>query len=208
MTLARLRRQRAARGAAADRCRRAALGRSGRRRSASTCGSSSTARIGASTSAILPRWQRLALTYFAADLNYVLFVRRFPEPQPAPEQLPYFLGGVTWNWGSWQAASLLGVVARRSRPDGVGVGLRRRARVARRDVLAAVRAQELDRRRRCRVRGGRGVRSAAEAQHRRRDRGRRRRRPAARPRRCPIPPWSAPDGRLVRACSASSVWPS
>ncbi len=57
----------------------------------------------------LPRWHRLSLMYFAADLNYVFFARRFPEPQPAPEQLPYFWGGVAWNWGSWQAASLLGV---------------------------------------------------------------------------------------------------
>jgi predicted branched-subunit amino acid permease len=58
----------------------------------------------------LPRRHRLFLMYFAADLNYVLFARRFPEPRPAPGQLPYFWGGVAWNWGSWQAASLLGVV--------------------------------------------------------------------------------------------------
>jgi predicted branched-subunit amino acid permease len=27
----------------------------------------------------LPRWQRLVLGYFAVDLNYVLFARRFPH---------------------------------------------------------------------------------------------------------------------------------
>ena len=70
----------------------------------------------------LPRWQRLTLTYVAADLNYVLFVRRFPEPRPAPEQLPYFLGGVTWNWGSWQAASLLGIVLADRVPTEWGLG--------------------------------------------------------------------------------------
>ena len=32
----------------------------------------------------LPRAQRLRMAYFAADLNYVLFLRRFPEPAPAP----------------------------------------------------------------------------------------------------------------------------
>ncbi len=70
----------------------------------------------------LPRWQRLALTYVAADLTYVLFVRRFPEPRPAPEQLPYFFGGVTWNWVSWQAASLLGVVVADRVPTEWGLG--------------------------------------------------------------------------------------
>jgi len=57
----------------------------------------------------LPRAQRLTLTYFAADLNYVLFLRRFPDPKPSPEQIPYFLGGVSWNWLSWQLPS--GVLA-------------------------------------------------------------------------------------------------
>ena len=36
-----------------------------------------------------PFWQRVRLAYFTADLNYVLFMRRFPEPKAAPEQLPY-----------------------------------------------------------------------------------------------------------------------
>ena len=36
----------------------------------------------------LPRARRLTLMYLTADLNYVLFVRRFPEPRPAPEQIP------------------------------------------------------------------------------------------------------------------------
>jgi predicted branched-subunit amino acid permease len=58
----------------------------------------------------LPRWRRLALGYLAVDLSYVLFMRRFPDPKPAPEQLPYFWGGVTWNWLSWQAPALAGVV--------------------------------------------------------------------------------------------------
>jgi branched chain amino acid efflux pump len=57
----------------------------------------------------LPRARRLALMYFAVDLNYVLFVRRFPDPTPAPEQLPYLVGGAAWNWLSWQIPALLGI---------------------------------------------------------------------------------------------------
>ena len=57
----------------------------------------------------LPRWQRLVLGYFAVDVTYALFVRRFPTPQPSPEHLPYFWGGAAWNWGSWVGASLFGV---------------------------------------------------------------------------------------------------
>jgi predicted branched-subunit amino acid permease len=60
--------------------------------------------------------------YFAADLNYVLFTRRFPEPRPELEQLPYFWGGVLWNWGSWQAASLLGVFLADRVPAQWGLG--------------------------------------------------------------------------------------
>jgi predicted branched-subunit amino acid permease len=54
------------------------------------------------------RW-RLAVAYFCADLNYFTFVRRFPKPEPAPEQWPYFWGGMAVNWGSWQLSSLLGI---------------------------------------------------------------------------------------------------
>jgi predicted branched-subunit amino acid permease len=70
----------------------------------------------------LPRWQRLALGYLAVDLNYVLFVRRFPEPTPRPEHLPYLCGGIAWNWISWQAASLLGVLIADRVPTEWGLG--------------------------------------------------------------------------------------
>jgi len=70
----------------------------------------------------LPRWQRLTLGYLAVDLNYVLFVRRFPEPTRQPEQLPYLCGGVAWNWISWQAASLLGVLIADRVPTQWGLG--------------------------------------------------------------------------------------
>ena len=35
----------------------------------------------------LPRAQRVRMSYFAADLNYVLFMRRFPEPPPMAQAL-------------------------------------------------------------------------------------------------------------------------
>jgi predicted branched-subunit amino acid permease len=70
----------------------------------------------------LPRWQRLVLGYFAVDLSYVYFARRFPVPQPAPEQLPYFCGGALWNWVSWQGASLVGIVLADRIPTQWGLG--------------------------------------------------------------------------------------
>ena len=56
-----------------------------------------------------PLLHRLRLAYLTADLNYVMFMRRFPVPRPAPEQLPYFWGGVACNWLAWQVPSLLGI---------------------------------------------------------------------------------------------------
>lgn len=70
----------------------------------------------------LGRKQRIGLSYFMADLNYVLFMRRFPEPKPAPEQLPYLLGGVATNWLSWQVPSLLGIFFAESVPTHWGIG--------------------------------------------------------------------------------------
>ena len=70
----------------------------------------------------LGRRKRLALSYFMADLNYVLFMRRFPEPKPAPEQLPYLMGGATTNWLSWQVPSLIGIFFADSVPAHWGIG--------------------------------------------------------------------------------------
>jgi predicted branched-subunit amino acid permease len=70
----------------------------------------------------LPRPQRLALTYLAADLNYVLFIRRFPEPKPAPGQIPYYLGSVCWSWLTWEIPSLAGIVLADRVPTDWGLG--------------------------------------------------------------------------------------
>jgi predicted branched-subunit amino acid permease len=70
----------------------------------------------------LPFKRRLLMSYFTADLNYVLFMRRFPEPRPAPEQMPYFCGAVTVNAGSWHVMSLLGIALGHRVPAEWGLG--------------------------------------------------------------------------------------
>jgi predicted branched-subunit amino acid permease len=69
-----------------------------------------------------PRHVRLGTAYLLADLNYVLFMRRFPEPVPAPEQLPYCWGGITCNWLAWQVPSLMGLFLADAVPLHWGVG--------------------------------------------------------------------------------------
>ena len=58
----------------------------------------------------LPRWRGLALTYFAADLNLIVFQRAYPNPVPDPSQVAFFLGGALSTWLVWQCASIAGVV--------------------------------------------------------------------------------------------------
>jgi len=69
-----------------------------------------------------PRRQRLLLGYFSGDLNYVLFMQRFPEPRPHPDQLPYFWGGVAVNWAAWQGLSVLGILLADAVPAAWGLG--------------------------------------------------------------------------------------
>lgn len=70
----------------------------------------------------LARTKRLALTYLAADLNYVLFVRRFPDPKPAPGQIPYYLGSVCWSWLSWEVPAMIGIALAERVPTEWGLG--------------------------------------------------------------------------------------
>ncbi len=70
-----------------------------------------------------PFWHRLRLGYFTADLNYVMFMRRFPSPATDPAaQLPYYWGGVVLNWLAWQVPSLTGIVLADRIPVHWGVG--------------------------------------------------------------------------------------
>lgn len=69
-----------------------------------------------------PLATRLRLAYFTADLNYVMFMRRFPEPRPTPEQQPYFWGGAATNWVAWQLPSITGIFLADAVPVHWGIG--------------------------------------------------------------------------------------
>ena len=70
----------------------------------------------------LPLGQRAAMSYVAADLNYVLFMRRYPDPRPAPAQVPYFWGGALMNYGGWHGMSVLGILFATAVPTEWGFG--------------------------------------------------------------------------------------
>lgn len=70
----------------------------------------------------LPLVRRLTLTYFAADLNFAYFVKRYPEPRPGPGQQRYFWGGVAVNWPTWQVCSFTGILLADSIPTHWGIG--------------------------------------------------------------------------------------
>jgi predicted branched-subunit amino acid permease len=71
---------------------------------------------------VYPRSVRLRMAYFSADLNYVMFMHRFPEPKPSPEQPPYFWGGAVTNWFAWQVPSVIGILASERIPTAWGLG--------------------------------------------------------------------------------------
>jgi len=68
------------------------------------------------------RGRRLALGYFTADLNYVLFMKRFREPRDDEGQIEYFLGGTLVNWSAWQIPSIVGIVLADAIPTQWGLG--------------------------------------------------------------------------------------
>ena len=70
----------------------------------------------------LPRGVRLRMAFFSADLNYIVFMRRFPEPRPSPAQVPYFWGTVSAIWVAWQVPSLIGIFFADLIPTAWGIG--------------------------------------------------------------------------------------
>ena len=70
----------------------------------------------------LPLARRLLNGYVAADLNFVYFVKRYPDPQPEPGQQRYFWGGVAVNWPTWQATSFAGILLADRIPTQWGIG--------------------------------------------------------------------------------------
>ncbi|WP_422823399.1 AzlC family ABC transporter permease [Variovorax rhizosphaerae] len=74
----------------------------------------------------MPRWRRLVNGYMTADLSYVMFTRRYPEPAPdtagREEQEAYLAGGYCITWVAWMGLSLLGVALANFIPLAWGLG--------------------------------------------------------------------------------------
>ena len=74
----------------------------------------------------LPAWERVAHGYFTADMNYVLFIRRFPQPATddagRKAQEAYLAGNDLFNWLAWVGFSLIGVVLANRIPQSWGLG--------------------------------------------------------------------------------------
>ncbi len=72
--------------------------------------------------AALPLRQRLTLGYFSGDVIFVAFLKRYPEPRPAPDQVPYFWGAASVNWLAWQVPSIAGILLANWVPLSWGLG--------------------------------------------------------------------------------------
>ena len=74
----------------------------------------------------LPRWRRMIDGYLTADLSYVMFTRRHPQPATDAAghvaQEAYLLGGCSVTWSMWMGASLLGVALANVIPLSWGLG--------------------------------------------------------------------------------------
>ena len=70
----------------------------------------------------LPLCQRLAVGYFSGDVIYVAFMKRFPEPRPHADQVPYFWGAACTNWLAWQVPSVAGILLAHAVPLSWGLG--------------------------------------------------------------------------------------
>jgi predicted branched-subunit amino acid permease len=74
----------------------------------------------------LPLGRRLFAGYVTADLSYVMFTRRFPQPAgnaaERAAQVAYLMGGCCFNWLSWQVSSLVGIALAHRIPAHWGLG--------------------------------------------------------------------------------------
>jgi predicted branched-subunit amino acid permease len=72
------------------------------------------------------RWRRVLSGYPMADLNYVMFTRRFPQPATEPigiqAQDAYRAGNGATGWLSWAGSNLLGIGLANSMPVAWGLG--------------------------------------------------------------------------------------
>lgn len=73
-------------------------------------------------------WRRLVSGYFTADLSYVMFTNRHPQPVPHDDvaalraQEAYLAGNCSVAWVSWVVPSLLGIVLANAIPLHWGLG--------------------------------------------------------------------------------------
>lgn len=67
-------------------------------------------------------WRRVLVSYFAGDVGFSLFNRRYPRPQPEPGQVHYFMGGGVFCYVVWQAAAIIGIVGGQAIPSEWGIG--------------------------------------------------------------------------------------
>ena len=70
----------------------------------------------------LPRGRRIALGYFLADLNLLLFQKAWPSGVREPGQARYAIGGAAASWPVWQGSSLLGIFLASLVPTEWGLG--------------------------------------------------------------------------------------
>ena len=74
----------------------------------------------------LPRLERMLHGYLTADLSYVMFTRRFPNPSEAPAdqltQAASLAGNTLVVWGSWIVASFFGIFLAKAIPTSWGLG--------------------------------------------------------------------------------------
>ncbi len=69
-----------------------------------------------------PLGQRVLMGYLSADLNYVLFMKRYQQPSDEDGQIEYFLGGTVVNWLAWQVPSVIGILLADVVPAHWGLG--------------------------------------------------------------------------------------
>jgi len=65
---------------------------------------------------------RLAISYFSGDIIFVAFMKRYPEGQPQPGQVPYFWGAALTNWLAWHLPCTFGMLLSSHIPPAWGLG--------------------------------------------------------------------------------------
>ena len=70
----------------------------------------------------LPSLQRAWTMYFSVDVGSVVFMQRYPEAAPGPEQTAYYWGMSLTCWIAWQGMSIVGIVFAQEVPTDWGLG--------------------------------------------------------------------------------------